>query len=303
MKQRSSDNMWIPFWIDKWIFGSMRIEHTLEERAIWVDLLALAAKDNGYIRANETTPYPLQQLSGMLLIPEDKLTDAIENFIKTGKLNCDKHGVLCVTKWEKYQFTDRYRRMFKQDISDKTEDPSENRKVNKRKEKQIIVKNNKRPSTTTIKLILNESPKRWENITDDDKKLWAATYPGVDVEHTLQEMIAYWDAQPASKRKLNWKRIIVNRLKWLQDNGGTRKGGASGEYRASQVGRTPAREKTPDEVAAIDAARTREKAKVDMRCKLIDENKTAIEAAQAKGDKGTIHQIMENIERRVEGGA
>lgn len=132
--------MWIPFWIDKWIFGSLRIEHTLEERAVWIDLLALAAKDNGYIRANEETPYPIQQLAGMLIIPEEKLCSAIEKFIETNKLEKEKNGTLHVTTWEKYQFTDRYKRMLKQDSSAKTEQSSEKRKPKQIKEKQIITK-------------------------------------------------------------------------------------------------------------------------------------------------------------------
>jgi hypothetical protein len=65
MKKRTPDNIWFPFWVDKWIWGSMRIEFEPIERAIWVDLLALAAKDDGYIRANEDIPYPLEQLAGI----------------------------------------------------------------------------------------------------------------------------------------------------------------------------------------------------------------------------------------------
>jgi len=77
-------------------------------------------------------------------------------------------------------------------------------------------------------LILDEKPKRWEGITGEDKALWAKTYPGCDIDQVLQEMIAYWDAQPKSKLKLNWKRTIVNRLKWLQDHGGTSRQAAQG---------------------------------------------------------------------------
>jgi len=72
MKERYS-KQWFPFWVDKWIFGSMRIECSLEERAIWVDLMCLAQKDDGYIRANEDTPYLDQQLSGMLVIEVAKI--------------------------------------------------------------------------------------------------------------------------------------------------------------------------------------------------------------------------------------
>lgn len=72
-----------------------------------------------------------------------------------------------------------------------------------------------------IRLILDESPKRWEGITDEDKALWAKTFPGCNVEVVLQEMIAYWDGQPPAKRKVHWKSAIVNRFKWLQDHGGS----------------------------------------------------------------------------------
>ena len=110
MKNRTTEKIWFPFWADKWIFGSMRIEFNTEERGIWIDLMAVASKDNGYIRANEETPYPIKQLAGMLRIPEDKLNDAIENFIKKKKLRRYKIGTLKITRWEKYQFSGRYMR-------------------------------------------------------------------------------------------------------------------------------------------------------------------------------------------------
>ena len=116
MKNRTTDKIWFPFWADKWIFGSMRLEFDLEDRAIWVDFLALASKDNGYIRANEETPYPITQLSGMLRIPEDKLKKAIEGFIKKKKLRRYKIGTLKITKWEKYQFSDRWKREKEKEI-------------------------------------------------------------------------------------------------------------------------------------------------------------------------------------------
>jgi|GEM_PF-2127086 len=105
MKKRVPDKFWFPWWPDKWIFGSVRIECTPAERGIWVDLLSLASKDNGHIRANEETPYPLQQLSGMLIIPEDELKSAIDKFVKKTKLTRMKDGTLYVTKWDKYQFS------------------------------------------------------------------------------------------------------------------------------------------------------------------------------------------------------
>ena len=72
---------------------------------MWVDLLSLASKDNGHIRANEETPFPLQQLAGMLIIPEKELASAIDKFIEKTKLTKMKDGTLYVTKWDKYQFS------------------------------------------------------------------------------------------------------------------------------------------------------------------------------------------------------
>lgn len=68
MKSKDSALMWIPLWVDKWLWGSTRIELEPDERSVWVDLMALAAKDDGYIRANVGVPYAHQQLAGMLCV-------------------------------------------------------------------------------------------------------------------------------------------------------------------------------------------------------------------------------------------
>jgi len=114
MIKKVADNLWIPFWVDKWIFGSMRIEFEPAERAIWVDLLALAAKDDGWIRANEETPYLLTQLAGLLVYPEDLFSRAIEKFIEKGKIERDSRGILRIISWEKYCGSKEYRRKLKE---------------------------------------------------------------------------------------------------------------------------------------------------------------------------------------------
>lgn len=139
MKKRSSDMNWFPFWIDKWIFGSMRIECSLEQRAIWVDFLVLAAKDNGFIRANVDIPYPIEQLSGMLLIGKKKLENAIEFFVKNKKLTRLKTGVLYVTTWETYQFSDRHKRRVEKEINGKMSGNSDTMSA----KSDTILKNNK----------------------------------------------------------------------------------------------------------------------------------------------------------------
>ncbi|GAH17251.1 unnamed protein product, partial [marine sediment metagenome] len=139
---------------DKWIFGSMRLECTIEERAIWIDLLALASKDDGHIRANEDTPYLLRQLAGIFNIPEEILKSAIEKFIKLNKLAQSNSGTLYIVTWDKYQLSESYNRVQKhrkQKKKDKTlhcngkSDSDANKKNNKNRDikKKNKIKSNK----------------------------------------------------------------------------------------------------------------------------------------------------------------
>ena len=117
VKKKISDHLWFPLWVDKWIFGSTRIECTLEERAIWIDFLALASKDNGYIRANETIAYPLELLAGLLFIPLEILKKAIKKFEETGKIRIDQNGSIYVISWNEYQLSNSYKRVIKHRVT------------------------------------------------------------------------------------------------------------------------------------------------------------------------------------------
>ena len=211
MKERSTSTVWFPFWADKWIFGSVRIECTLEERAIWIDLLSLASKDNGHIRANEETPYPIMQLSGMLVIQEDKLTNAIEKFIKIGKLKREKNDTLYIIKWDKYQFSDRWKREKEKEgdsrgSSGKTEHPSEKPSPYNTKENNTIQDNIKEEAPTpTERKILNEL-KKVKNysytFTDTIEYIreLAVDFPGIDILDEIQKKVAWWRDNPLTKK-------------------------------------------------------------------------------------------------------
>jgi len=166
MKKRLSEKPWFPFWADKWIFGSMRLECTIEERAIWIDLLALASKDDGHIRANEDTPYLLRQLAGIFNIPEETLKSAIEKFIELKKMARSNTGTLYITTWDKYQLSESYDRVQKHRKQKREEkalhcngksDSDTNKKNNKNKDikKKIKIKKHKE-SIKQIILYLNE---------------------------------------------------------------------------------------------------------------------------------------------------
>ena len=108
MKDKTT-KMWIPLYVDKWIFGSTRIELEPGERSVFVDLLAFGAKDDGYIRANEITPYPHTQLAGLLNITVPLLDSTIAKCLHFGKLVEPTPGIYRLKNWDEYQFTDQYK--------------------------------------------------------------------------------------------------------------------------------------------------------------------------------------------------
>lgn len=108
MKEKHTQ-MWIPLYVDKWIFGSTRIELEPAERGVFVDLMVLGAKDSGYIRANETTPFLKVQIAGILNIPIELLESTLAKCVHHGKLEEPTPGIFRLCNWEKFQLSDDYK--------------------------------------------------------------------------------------------------------------------------------------------------------------------------------------------------
>lgn len=109
MKNRRGDD-WFPFWIDKWLFGSTKFEFEPAERAVWIDLLTLAHKDKGFIRANENMPYPDEHLANMFVVPIELLQKTIEKCIKYGKIEKLEDNSLFVPSIQRYELSKRHKR-------------------------------------------------------------------------------------------------------------------------------------------------------------------------------------------------
>jgi hypothetical protein len=107
MKEKQTQ-IWIPLYVDKWIFGSTRIELEPAERGVFVDLMAFGAKDQGFIRANEITAYPHTQLAGLLNIPVDLLESTITKCIHFEKLIEPEPGIYRLKNWDKFQLSKSY---------------------------------------------------------------------------------------------------------------------------------------------------------------------------------------------------
>lgn len=194
MKSKSDAMQWIPLWVDKWIFGTTRIELEPDERSVWVDLMAVAAKDHGFIRANVGVAYPSHQLSGLLCITEELLLRAIQKCINVGKLEkCENGGGYLLVNWDEYQLTERHKRRFKptaREMSAKTDIVSEN-------EDRIV-----------------EESRVEESILEDTfvgslKKNNA--YSHINIENEICKMDA-WLSMPKNKGRKKTQRFILN---WL----------------------------------------------------------------------------------------
>jgi len=126
MKTREADK-WIPFWVDKWLFGSTRLEFDPAERAVWIDILALASKDDGYIRANEGVPYRDEQIAGFLCVPIELYQRTIEKCLLPliDKLEKYDDGTMKVKSWGKYELSSRQKRRVMSENSDMASDKTD----------------------------------------------------------------------------------------------------------------------------------------------------------------------------------
>jgi len=98
---------WIKLHTRKWFLGSTRWELTLEERAIWVDLLARAGLNEP---VGQIDFFSYQQLADQFIVPLELLKNSLEKFVKLDKIelfdNCIK-----IKNWLKYQTdTTRHRK-------------------------------------------------------------------------------------------------------------------------------------------------------------------------------------------------
>lgn len=203
MKSKTDSIQWIPLWVDKWIFGTTRIELEPDKRSVWVDFMAVAAKDHGFIRANVGVAYPPQQLSGLLCITEELLLRTIEKCIKVGKVcKCENGGGYYLPSWGEYALSERHKRRFKEKI--------EQIQALSAKTDMVV----KKPATIYIEENIKKS--RGEAPKPEKKDFMTSlkenpAYSHIDIENELSKMDA-WLLMPRNKGRKKTSRFILN---WL----------------------------------------------------------------------------------------
>jgi hypothetical protein len=179
---------WIPWHIDSWLFGSSRNELTRAQRSDFVDLALLSGKDEGYIRANPTTPYPIEQLAGMLRLNAEELAETIEKCIEVKKITRLENGVLYITNYDVFRLTPQWRRQIDKRRSSPL--PSSKNKSNKRRGEERKGKGNtisKRGNGVSQKRNFPPSSSRTKDETDKDGLLPIPEHLDFKVKDELQE--------------------------------------------------------------------------------------------------------------------
>jgi len=147
MKRGKDIDKWFPLWIDKWLLGSTRYEliiknngDELDLRGIWMDLLTLSQKDDGWIRANETMPYDHRQLAGMFNVSTQHLKMTIEICLKVGKITEPLPGIYFITSMDCYKLSRSLKYTYVEDDGQNRPPAGQNCPIDK-----SILEDNKRP--------------------------------------------------------------------------------------------------------------------------------------------------------------
>lgn len=101
---------WLKLWKYEWLFGSVRVDLTGEERSIFIDLLALAGQSRreGYVEHSEGLPFDFQELSEIFKMPISVIASTVNKCVKSGSIhliqtdNTETHTIF-FTNYDKYQ--------------------------------------------------------------------------------------------------------------------------------------------------------------------------------------------------------
>lgn len=90
---------WMKFWTNSWLHGSIHIDCTAEERALFVDLMAMAneSRNRGIIQANADTPYPHSYLAEELHVALEFLELSLKKFESQGRIHENEKGIIVLS--------------------------------------------------------------------------------------------------------------------------------------------------------------------------------------------------------------
>jgi hypothetical protein len=224
---------WYPFWTDKWLWGSTRHELIVEDedgklfdlRGIYVDLLTLSKKDDGFIRANETTPYPHEQLAGMFCVPLDRLKQCIEICLhpEVEKLREPLPGIYYIPSTADYELSERYIRQ----ISTEKDNSAGKEEQCAEKAESIIEYNRKEKNIKEdiyihwIQKLIQERLLQVSKLKTQPTLKDCLDLEGSFPAEKIREIL--WKMENYKKLNTNYVSVYLTALNWLQRDGVPRK--------------------------------------------------------------------------------
>ena len=104
MSEGRKSEVWFAMYAEKFLWGTIKAELEVDERAVWVDFLCLAATFEGKVDITYT-----KKLAGMLVVPHELLERSIKKFEKTKRIRIENDKeeskiYAIIQKWNLYQF-------------------------------------------------------------------------------------------------------------------------------------------------------------------------------------------------------
>lgn len=227
--------------------GSSRFELTVEQRAIWIDLLAKACMNEPL---GQIDYHSLEQLSHIFLVPLDLLKTSLKRCEETTKIKHDNEKkIIVIVNWKKYQSEYQrqvpYRKKSKQKLKDQADTDISRNNVTRRgegeeEEEKRTGEEEERKENQSVTSMASQSPpshpasfnneqrsflsllSKIQNIgypfnEFDDASLFEElkkNYPAVNILQKTKKKIDWWESNP--RRLENDPREQLR--KWMRDD-------------------------------------------------------------------------------------
>jgi len=208
--------------------------------AVWIYLLLSASyRETSFILNNKIQTLKAGQLitgrkkiskaTGVNELKVYRILNCFENEHQIEQQKNNRFTLITILNWDKFQgngTTNEHQ--IEQQMNNKcTTNEQQMNTIQEYKEYKEINNNNiniyaptyKNKSGAKSKINFNFSTNSWENITEEDIKLWREAYPACDIDITLSQ-IKDWLIRNPKKKKSNYGRFITNWLARKQDKGG-----------------------------------------------------------------------------------
>jgi hypothetical protein len=196
---------WFKLYPQKWLLGSTRFELSIEQRAVFVDFLALASLHDP---PGEFVFYSIEQLATQFQVSVSLVESTIKRCVETKKIEFfPKKNRTVIKNWKKYQseydrqkpYRSREKANNKVTTSDVSKLPLEGEEEEKRKEVEVEEKERKRekgegepslPKQTFFSLLKSFPSYPFQE--KEDEPIFEHFSNRIDLIEQTQKKIAWW---------------------------------------------------------------------------------------------------------------